>query len=62
MIERGIERGELPADTDRAVLADLLVAPIYHRALISGDPLDHDLARRIVDAVMGRAPQAHGTP
>jgi EmrB/QacA subfamily drug resistance transporter len=58
MIERGMERGELPADTDRSVLADLLVAPIYHRALISGDPLDHDLARRIVDAVMGRAPQA----
>ena len=52
MIERGVERGELPADTDRPVLADLLVGPLYHRALVSGEPVDHDVARRIVDTVM----------
>jgi EmrB/QacA subfamily drug resistance transporter len=52
MIDRGVERGELPADTDRPVLADLLVGPLYHRALVSGEPVDHDVARRIVATVM----------
>ncbi|HEY2332813.1 MAG TPA: TetR-like C-terminal domain-containing protein, partial [Acidimicrobiales bacterium] len=52
MIDRGVARGELPADTDRPVLADLLVGPLYHRALISGEVVDHDVARRIVATVM----------
>jgi len=53
MIERGVERGELARDTDRDILADMLVAPLYHRALVSGEPIDHDVAHRIVDAVIG---------
>ena len=53
MIDRGIARGELPADTDQPVLADLLVGPLYHRALVTGEPVDHDIARRIVATVMG---------
>jgi AcrR family transcriptional regulator len=52
MIDRGVERGELAADTDRAVLADMLVGPLYHRALVSGEPVDHDVAHRLVAAVM----------
>ncbi len=52
MIDRGIARGELSPDTDRPVLADLLVGPLYHRALVSGEPVDHDIARRIVATVM----------
>ena len=52
MIDRGIERGELPADTDRPVLADLFVGPLYHRALVSGEPVNHDVARRIVATVL----------
>ena len=64
MIDRGVERGELPADTDRPVLADLLVGPLYHRALVSGEPVDHDIARRIVATVMaghGRGDSRVGT-
>ena len=52
MIDRGIARGELSADTDRPVFADLLIGPLYHRALVSGEPVDHDVARRIVASVM----------
>jgi hypothetical protein len=52
MIDRGVEHGELPADTDRAVLADMLVGTMYHRALVSGEPVDHDFAHRLVEAVM----------
>jgi EmrB/QacA subfamily drug resistance transporter len=52
MIDRGIERGELASDTDRDILADMLVAPLYHRALVSGEPIDHGVAHRIVEAVL----------
>jgi EmrB/QacA subfamily drug resistance transporter len=52
MIDLGVGRGELAADTDRDILADLLVAPLYHRALVSGEPIDHTVAHRIVEAVM----------
>ena len=48
-----IERGQLPADTDRETLADLLVAPLYYRALVTGEPLSADTAHRIVDAALG---------
>jgi AcrR family transcriptional regulator len=52
MIDRGVQRGELAPDTDRDILADMLVAPLYHRALISGEPIDHGVAHRIVEAAM----------
>jgi AcrR family transcriptional regulator len=52
MIDRGVERGELAPDTDREILADMLVAPLYHRALVSGQPIDDDVTHRIVEAVM----------
>jgi hypothetical protein len=61
MIDRGVERGELPADTDRPVLADLLVGPLYHRALVSGEPVDHDVARRIVATVLAGRADGHVT-
>jgi AcrR family transcriptional regulator len=52
MIELGVERGELPTETDRDILADMLVAPLYHRALVSGEPIDHTVAHRIVEEVL----------
>jgi hypothetical protein len=31
---------------------ELLVAPLYYRLLLSGHPLDHAFAERVVDATM----------
>ena len=31
---------------------ELLIAPLYYRLLLSGHPLDHEYAERIVDAAM----------
>jgi AcrR family transcriptional regulator len=59
MIDRAIADGQLPASADRTTLADLLVAPLYYRALISGEPVSRDTAHRIVRAVLGTPP---GTP
>jgi AcrR family transcriptional regulator len=52
LIARGIERGDLAADTDEVTAHELLIAPVYYRLLLSGDPLDHAFAERIVDAAM----------
>ncbi len=52
MIGHAVDRGELPVDTDRETLADLLVAPLYYRALVSGEPVTADTAHRVVHAVL----------
>ena len=48
-LDRAVERGELPSEFDVPAGVDLLVGPIYHRALITGDPLDD----AFVDGVVG---------
>jgi AcrR family transcriptional regulator len=59
LITRGIERGDLAPDTDEVLAHELLVAPLYYRLLLSGHPLDHAFAERIVDAMMRAfAPQS----
>ena len=52
IVVRGVERGELRADTDVDLLHELLFGPVYYRLLLSGGPLDRKLAARIVDAVL----------
>lgn len=52
LIARGIERGDLAADTDEVTAHELLIAPVYYRLLLSGEPLDHAFAERVVDATM----------
>lgn len=55
IIRTGIERGEVRADIDVAVLSDQLYAPVYHRLLYGHDPLDDRLADRLVEQVMAGA-------
>lgn len=51
VVERGIARGELRPDADYELANELLFGPVYYRLLLSGAPLEDDLAGRIVDAV-----------
>jgi AcrR family transcriptional regulator len=51
VIERGINRGDLRADSDASVATELLAGPVYFR-LVFGGALDDDLAERVVDAVL----------
>jgi AcrR family transcriptional regulator len=51
-VDRGIERGDLRADTDYELAHELLFGPVYYRLLLSGGALDKKLAPRIVDAFM----------
>jgi AcrR family transcriptional regulator len=52
LLARGIERGDLRADTDVELAHELLFGPVYYRLMLSGAPLDKGLAGRVVDAVM----------
>jgi AcrR family transcriptional regulator len=44
-------RGEV-CDINLEVAVDLLAAPFYYRLLVTGAPIDRDLADQVVDAVM----------
>lgn len=57
IVRHAVDRGELPAGTEPEVMIDHLVAPIYFRLLLSGEPLDlacADTAARAA-AAAGRA-------
>jgi AcrR family transcriptional regulator len=60
VIQRGIVRGDLHADTEVRLVHELLVGPIFYRLLLSGAPLGRNLGPRIVDAILaGFAPRTH---
>jgi AcrR family transcriptional regulator len=52
LVERGIARGDLRADTDPETAHDLLIGPVYYRLLLTGQPLDRAFAKHTVDAVL----------
>lgn len=52
MLERAIQRGEIPANVDQEVLLDLLFGAAYHRLLHGHRPLSDRFARQVVDLIM----------
>lgn len=59
VLRRGVENGELREDVDIVLANELFVGPMLVRAVLRPhDPLDEDLAARIVDTVLeGLRPQ-----
>jgi AcrR family transcriptional regulator len=57
MLDRAVERGEIPADTDYEVVLDLLFGAAYHRLLQGHQPLTDRFARQIVDLVVSALEQ-----
>ena len=52
-IQAGVVAGDLPADTDVSIAADMLDGPLYFRALISGDPADGSIVEPALQLVSG---------
>jgi AcrR family transcriptional regulator len=52
VLERGIARGDLRADTDAEIAHELLIGPAYYHLLLGGKRLDEQFAKRIVDAFL----------
>jgi hypothetical protein len=61
VLERGVARGELPGRPDDGIAADLLIGPVYYRALLSGQPFEPRHAERVVDAFLRGAAPRPGT-
>ena len=52
-LERAAAAGELSPDVDRNVLVDVLLGPVYHRTLITGQTLDPAFPTEIVAIALG---------
>jgi hypothetical protein len=51
MVDRAIERGEIPADSDVDVIMDLLYGPAYHRLLQGHLAITPDFIERVARMV-----------
>jgi AcrR family transcriptional regulator len=55
VIRRGIDRGELHAETDVDFLLETIIAPLYLRLLVTLQPLSTDYADRVIDWAIAAA-------
>ena len=55
VVARGIERGDLRTDIDARLLLEMLIAPIHGRLLLTGEPVDDDLAEQLVEVALNGA-------
>ena len=58
IIERAAARGDVPHDTDAVLAIEMLVGPLWLRFLLTGEPIDHDVA----DQLASRLAAALTTP
>jgi AcrR family transcriptional regulator len=52
VVRRAEQRGELPPGSDSELLHEILYALIITRKMTTGEPLDEEFARRVVDDVL----------
>lgn len=52
---QAVERGEVPVGTDSHEVIRAVSAPLYYRAMASGDPLDEAAAERAAEAAVAAA-------
>ena len=55
MLERGITRGELPADVNMELVLDLIFGGIYGRLIQRGEDVSEDYAAAAIDTVLAGA-------
>jgi AcrR family transcriptional regulator len=56
VLQRGVDRGELDANVDFAFVYDLLVGPLFMRAVVWGQPLAADAAEKTADVILAAFP------
>jgi AcrR family transcriptional regulator len=58
VLGRGIERGDLAANLDLELALDVLAGPLFYRLLVTGGPIDEELAEGVADLILrGFAPK-----
>lgn len=58
IVSRAVARGELPEGTPAQLALELVVAPLYMRVLVTGQPLYPELPQQLVDLMLGQMPTA----
>ena len=63
VLQRGVARGDLRADLDLELALDVLGGPLFYRLLVTGGPIDEQLAEGVADLILrGFSPdESHGT-
>ena len=51
IVERAVDRGELPATANANLIIEAVVGPIWLRLLLTGEPVDDDFADHIAELV-----------
>ncbi|WP_336385669.1 TetR-like C-terminal domain-containing protein [Mycolicibacter engbaekii] len=52
LLSRGIQRGDVRADVSIEIARELAQSVLWHRLLISGDPITDELITELVDDVL----------
>jgi AcrR family transcriptional regulator len=61
VLRRGVERGDLRPDVDLELALDVLGGPLFYRLLITGGPIDEQLAEGVTELILrGFAPDRPG--
>jgi len=55
VVERAIERGELPPTADANLMIEMVIGPLWLRLLLTGEPITEEVADRIVELVIAGA-------
>ncbi|MFF3515184.1 TetR/AcrR family transcriptional regulator [Streptomyces sp. NPDC002573] len=56
-LRRAVQRGDLPEDLDTDLVQDIWAGTILYRRLMTGSPLDADLAEHLVQLVTNMSPR-----
>jgi AcrR family transcriptional regulator len=61
VLRRGVDRGDLRPDVDLELVLDVLGGPLFYRLLITGGPIDEQLAEGVTELILrGFAPDKPG--
>jgi AcrR family transcriptional regulator len=52
VLRRGVERGDLRPDLDGELALDVLGGPLFYRLLVTGGPIDQQLAEGVADLML----------
>jgi AcrR family transcriptional regulator len=52
VLRRGVDRGDLRADIDLELALDVLGGPLFYRLLITGGPIDEQLAAGVAELIL----------
>lgn len=58
VLQRAVDRGELAPDADFSFVHDLLVGPLFMRAVVWGEPLADNMAEKTADVILAAFPPA----